>query len=128
MTEGRFKSYVADDPGFVVRARIFCLCTGGIENARLLLNFRGQIPEGLGNRHDMVGRFFCEHPAMHVAEVLFEAPGLPGSAFFAPTEAFLAESGILPILLRLRPASGANARFPPNSPARRNVGSRSAIA
>jgi len=43
---------------FRVRARIFVLATGGIENARLLL-LSGS--KGLGNAHDLVGRFFMVH-------------------------------------------------------------------
>ena len=34
---------------------------GGIENARILLLSRGSQPAGLGNGHDLVGRFFMEH-------------------------------------------------------------------
>ena len=41
-----------------VRARRFVLCAGGIENARLLLL------SGLGNRHDVVGRYLQEHPTI----------------------------------------------------------------
>jgi choline dehydrogenase-like flavoprotein len=45
-----------------VRARVFILATGGIENPRLLLASNALMPGGLGNDHDMVGRFFMEHP------------------------------------------------------------------
>ncbi|HEX8217176.1 MAG TPA: GMC family oxidoreductase [Allosphingosinicella sp.] len=45
-----------------VKARMFILATGGIENPRLLLASNGVMPAGLGNDHDMVGRFFMEHP------------------------------------------------------------------
>ncbi len=43
-----------------VRARTVVLCAGGIENARLLLL------SGLGNDHDVVGRYFQEHPTLWV--------------------------------------------------------------
>ena len=45
-----------------VKAKHYILATGGLENARLLLASRSAEPRGLGNRHDMVGRFFMEHP------------------------------------------------------------------
>lgn len=46
-----------------IRARHFVLACGGIENARLLLLSRSTIPPGLGNMHDLVGRFFMDHPS-----------------------------------------------------------------
>ncbi len=39
-----------------VRAKTFILATGGIENARMLL------ASNIGNDHDLVGRFFMDHP------------------------------------------------------------------
>lgn len=48
---------------FTVRARIYILATGGIENARLLLSSGSQGGNGLGNAHDLVGRFFMLHLA-----------------------------------------------------------------
>ena len=42
---------------FRVQAKQFVLATGGIENARLLLN-----SQGLGNENDVVGRYFMDHP------------------------------------------------------------------
>ena len=47
---------------FSVAARHVVLATGGIENPRLLLASNRQWPNGLGNGHDLVGRFFLEHP------------------------------------------------------------------
>jgi choline dehydrogenase-like flavoprotein len=45
-----------------VDAEVYVLAGGGIENARLLLASRSRHPEGLGNAHDHVGRYFMEHP------------------------------------------------------------------
>ena len=45
-----------------VRAQQFVLATGGLENPRLLLLSNDVMPMGLGNQHDLVGRFFMEHP------------------------------------------------------------------
>jgi len=46
---------------FHIGAKLFVLATGGIENARLLLLSNGVEPMGLGNRRDLVGRFFMDH-------------------------------------------------------------------
>ena len=45
-----------------VRAKAVVLCAGGIENARLLLLSNRVNPRGLGNDHDLVGRFLQDHP------------------------------------------------------------------
>ena len=45
-----------------IRARQFVLACGGIENARLLLVSQGSHAAGLGNEHDLVGRYFMDHP------------------------------------------------------------------
>ena len=52
-----------------VSARAFVLCCGGIENARILLNTSRHIPGGLGNRDDLVGRFFMQHPRGETATI-----------------------------------------------------------
>ncbi|WP_029041138.1 GMC oxidoreductase [Cucumibacter marinus] len=44
-----------------VSARKFVLACGGIENARLLLNFNTDRPAGLGNENDLVGRYYMDH-------------------------------------------------------------------
>jgi choline dehydrogenase-like flavoprotein len=45
-----------------VRARAVVLACGGIENARLLLASNRIMPHGVGNEHDLVGRFLMDHP------------------------------------------------------------------
>lgn len=54
---------------FQVTARVFVLATGGIENARLLLASNRIRPNGLGNDHDMVGRFFMDHPRIYSGSI-----------------------------------------------------------
>jgi choline dehydrogenase-like flavoprotein len=46
-----------------VCAKMFVLCAGGIETARLLLSNNKQQSHGIGNEHDLVGRFFQDHPS-----------------------------------------------------------------
>lgn len=41
---------------------VFVLACGGIENPRLMLNFRKDIPDGVGNQNGLVGKYFMEHP------------------------------------------------------------------
>ncbi len=45
---------------FSVTAKYFVLAAHAIENARLLLLSRSAMPDGLGNQHGLVGRFFME--------------------------------------------------------------------
>lgn len=57
-----------------VRARQYVLACGAIQNARLLLASRGQAPAGLGNDHDLVGRYFMEHFEMPSAHLILHEP------------------------------------------------------
>lgn len=47
---------------FRVSSPVVVLTAGAIENARLLLASRDHDPAGIGNAHDLVGRYFMEHP------------------------------------------------------------------
>nr|WP_255494858.1 GMC oxidoreductase [Luteibacter sp. Sphag1AF] len=57
-----------------IRARHYVLASGGIENARLLLLSSHVVKEGLGNAHDLVGRFFMDHPSGSLGTVHTEDP------------------------------------------------------
>jgi len=59
-----------------VRARMFILAAGGIENPRLLLASRSVMKGGLGNGRDMVGRCFMEHPHARGGRIV-DARGWP---------------------------------------------------
>jgi choline dehydrogenase-like flavoprotein len=93
-----------------LEAKVYVLATGGLENARLLLLSNKTVPAGLGNQHDLVGRFFMEHP--HVSGygeiVVADLDRLPpmfrdrikvagryAKAAFNPSEAFLRERRLL---------------------------------
>ena len=46
---------------YKVKAKYYMMACGAIQNARLLLSSRDRAPNGLGNNHDVVGRYFMEH-------------------------------------------------------------------
>lgn len=50
-----------DGPRFTAEARRYILAAGGIEIPRLLLLSNKTAPAGIGNQHDLVGRFFMDH-------------------------------------------------------------------
>ena len=57
-----------------VRAKHFVLATGAIQNARMLLAANEQAKMGLGNDHDLVGRYFMEHLEIDTAEMWLLKP------------------------------------------------------
>jgi choline dehydrogenase-like flavoprotein len=52
------------------KARAYIICCGGIETARLLLASDRVEPQGLGNKNDLVGRFFQEHIHIRFGDLL----------------------------------------------------------
>lgn len=50
------------------------LATGGLETPRLLLASNDVMPEGLGNGHDLVGRYYMCHLAGTIGELRFKGP------------------------------------------------------
>ncbi|MET0745554.1 MAG: GMC family oxidoreductase [Microvirga sp.] len=67
-----------------VQARFVILAAGGIENARLLLLSRDVQTNGLGNQHDVVGRYFADHPRIRLGRLTFDEP-LSFSRFYDVT-------------------------------------------
>jgi choline dehydrogenase-like flavoprotein len=57
-----------------VRARVYILACGAIENARLLLASNRQAPAGIGNECGHVGRFFLDHPTAQVGNLVSSRP------------------------------------------------------
>lgn len=56
------------------RARHFVLATGGLEVARLLLASRDTQRHGIGNQHDVVGRYYMCHVAGTIGRLRFSGP------------------------------------------------------
>jgi|ERR1700722_8386911 len=59
---------------FTVRARRFVLATGGLEVARLLLASSDVQRNGIGNTHDVVGRYYMCHIAGTLGALKIERP------------------------------------------------------
>ena len=79
--EGRRITFAADH---------FVIATGGLEAPRLLLASRARDPRGVGNAHDLVGRFFMDHPKIKAGKLW---PGhnfdkIPGKAESFPRPRF----------------------------------------
>ncbi|MCB1735154.1 MAG: GMC family oxidoreductase [Gammaproteobacteria bacterium] len=90
------------------------LAAGGLENPRLLLNFNKQRPEGLGNAHDLVGRYFHEHPHFIAGNFILDdevayrlaraqAPGtrILLTQFLTPSDAFMRRHETLNFAMRV---------------------------
>ncbi len=90
------------------KARHYVLALGAIENARTLLNADRQRPQGLGNDHGLVGRYFMEHPHFNIGYFLFDRPDVlsDGRRFWAPTPRLQQAEAIANCSVRLVPAQG----------------------
>lgn len=58
-----------EDKQHTVRAKYYILACCSIQNARLLLASNQQASRGIGNEHDVVGRYFMEHPHIESGEL-----------------------------------------------------------
>lgn len=96
-------------------ARTVVIAAGALETPRLLLASNDRRPEGIGNAHDLVGRFYTDHPKHHSGTL---APGPLTRAFanelqyapkprfcvcFALDDATQREHGLLEHVVYLKP-------------------------
>jgi choline dehydrogenase-like flavoprotein len=58
----------------LAKATQFVLAAGGLEIARLLLASRDVQPRGIGNEHDLVGRFYMCHIAGSIGAIQIKGP------------------------------------------------------
>jgi choline dehydrogenase-like flavoprotein len=78
----RLRVACLDGPKFWVKAPQYILATGGIENARLLLDNDKVEKTGLGNANDLVGRFFMDHPNLKKTGVVAFSENYPNFGFY----------------------------------------------
>lgn len=77
--DGNTAAFPADD---------YIVATGGIENARLLLNCDKQDERGIGNSTGMLGKCFMEHYQIDLGTFVIFDEDLPDSFQYHNTEAF----------------------------------------
>ena len=94
---------------FVVKPKCTVLATGGVETPRLLLASNDVMPNGIGNAHDLVGRFFADHPIPgntaiivlfggNISSYYQQAQPAYGAIFraaFTPHESYQRQAGVL---------------------------------
>jgi choline dehydrogenase-like flavoprotein len=94
---------------FTVKSKCTVLAAGGIETSRLLLASNDVMAEGIGNSHDLVGRFFADHPLPGNTAIIvlfsgeispyYQQPQPAYGAYFraalTPRESYQRQSGVL---------------------------------
>ena len=88
-----------------VRAGVYVIACGGIETARLLLASNGIESAGLGNRFDVLGRYFMEHPHPDAGGVLLSGDAASLRAYPVTTV------GQERVVVGIGPSADAQARF-----------------
>ncbi len=83
---------------FKVRPKAAVLATGAIESARLLLASNDVRSAGVGNSHDMVGRFFADHPTPRDSAtiILFDGRLAPYYGAAQPVNGAIVRAGFFP--------------------------------
>jgi choline dehydrogenase-like flavoprotein len=83
---------------FTIKPKAVVVATGAIETARLLLASNDVAPAGVGNGHDLVGRFFADHPipANNATLVLFDGKIAPFYLGDQITHGAILRAGLFP--------------------------------
>jgi len=111
--DGRIDSLVvvdAEQQKHELRIDQVCLCTGGIENSRLLLWSNARHARGVVREPKTLGRYWMDHPVYVVAEVaIFDkaAAQFTEPRFFAPSVAGMKSHGIAGAHLAVEAANPA---------------------
>lgn len=112
-----------DGARHTARAERYILAAGGIENARLMLASNDVQPAGVGNRHDLVGRFFQGHVTYSVDEnteiegsALYLTAGKPMSRYLNPRGAHSVIASDLPGQKRLKAGNFTVTLYPTAPP------------
>jgi choline dehydrogenase-like flavoprotein len=83
---------------FFVKAKFYVLACGGWENARLMLLSQRHTPNGLGNQHDTVGRYYMEHPKIDLGTITPQTAMLKSSIFLGRKDI---QDGMIEVGVRL---------------------------
>ena len=86
--------------GGAIQADHFVVCTGGLENSRLLLWSNEKSNGGVVPKADALGKYWMEHPQFEPADaILFDVSAFEfdetNEAFFSPTPAAMQRLGIM---------------------------------
>lgn len=93
---------------FGVKARVYILACGGWENARLLLLSQRYSPQGVGNAHDLVGRYYMEHPKIYAGRIYPTAKTLRSPLFL---DTLRTHNGLAQLGIRLSDRQQQQARL-----------------
>ena len=101
---------------FKVNAKRYVIASGGIENARLLLNSNNVKREGLGNDHDLVGRFFMDHIHFPSGVILLSKHNFPASLYIKHRNSAVARLFLSRVVQRSEGMLNYNAMLQPTYP------------
>lgn len=93
-TVTRLRAATLEGNKFWIAAKVFILASGGIENPRLLLASNQVQTAGLGNQHDLVGRFFMEHLMLRSGKLRLSKPVAQTQTDFQIQDTYIAARGL----------------------------------